>query len=83
MLLTCANPECRVGFDHEQGRFFRLHRTKRDGQNPADPAVQDFWLCGRCAESYTIEYLNGSIALTSRAPHIPRPQTARHFIAAA
>jgi hypothetical protein len=83
MPLTCANPECGASFDHQQGRFFRLYRTRRNGENPADQTVQDFWLCGRCAEAYTIDYLNGSIALMSRAPHIFRPQPARHLIVAA
>lgn len=68
MCSECANPACRARFDYQQGTFFRFRRPPREDGQPANThSVQHFWLCGRCAESYYLEYVRKrGILLRSR-----------------
>lgn len=59
MIDECANPECLMPFDHMQGRFFRFRRECDLNKTPANAhSVYHLWLCGRCAETYTLHYHN-------------------------
>ena len=54
MIVNCARPECSALLQYGEGRFFRFpsrnNRAPRNSHN-----VEHFWLCGRCAEIYTLE----------------------------
>jgi hypothetical protein len=64
MYLKCAHPECSSDFDYSQGRLFRFQQTPRNEKQPSHwHGVKHFWLCGRCCESFTIEYQPGVGAL--------------------
>jgi len=55
MLMTCANPDCSMGF-HEGGRFFRFRLGADSRQVRANEySVQHFWLCKTCSGLYTLE----------------------------
>jgi hypothetical protein len=57
MLDKCANPKCSMPFNFKQGRFFRFRRACAVNEAPANAhSVQHFWLCGRCAETHTLQY---------------------------
>jgi len=57
MLDKCANPACSLPFDYKQGRFFRFRQAYAVNQVPANAhSVQHLWLCGRCAETHTLQY---------------------------
>lgn len=81
MISRCANPACLAEFDHRQGQLFRF--PKRANGRPANThSVQHFWLCGQCAASYRLEYIeNQGVALKPRKEFAP--VESRHFIAAA
>ncbi len=60
MYLKCAHPECSSDFDYGQGRLYRFQQTPQQEKQPSHwHAVKHYWLCGRCCESYTIEYQKG------------------------
>jgi hypothetical protein len=60
MYLKCAHPDCTSDFDYAQGRLYRFQQTPRQEKQPSHwHAVKHYWLCGRCCESYTIEYQKG------------------------
>ncbi len=67
MLANCTNPECSAPLVHGTGRFFRFpSRGKRSPQNPH--GVEHFWLCGKCAEIYTLQYSQDrGVLMRSRA----------------
>ncbi len=56
MISECANAECSRPFDHHEGRFFRFRQDTSERAQPANShRVQHFWLCGNCAEKYTLQ----------------------------
>jgi len=57
MFSKCANPDCAALFDYHQGQYFRF-RNDHLGEAPAmkSHAVQHFWLCERCRETYILKY---------------------------
>jgi len=60
MFSKCANPSCGAEFDYRQGRFYRFHKRPLDDGQPANThSVQHFWLCGKCSETYRLEYTQG------------------------
>ncbi|MGD0908445.1 MAG: hypothetical protein ABSA96_12745 [Candidatus Acidiferrales bacterium] len=77
MLDQCANPECAIPFDYRQGLFYRFRRTCAVNWAPANTHnVQHFWLCGRCAETYTLQFQKEhgvviSLRLTVRHENFP------------
>jgi hypothetical protein len=57
MLDKCANSVCSMPFDYKQGRYVRFRRAAAVNEAPANThSVEHFWLCGRCAETYTLQY---------------------------
>jgi len=74
MFPRCANPECSETFgSFHEGKFFRFRRT--DSAAASSPgkhhAVEHAWLCARCSEHYTADYIENKIALVSIAPVMP------------
>jgi hypothetical protein len=60
MFSECANPDCRTQFDYHQGRFYRFQKLRLDDGSPDNThGVVHFWLCGRCAETYSLDYTEG------------------------
>jgi hypothetical protein len=58
MLSECANPDCRKEFDCHQGRFFRFHAVHDENGQPRNThGVVHFWLCGRCSQTYSLDYV--------------------------
>ena len=84
MFSSCANPDCQAPFDCERGRLFRFHKDYRAGDAPPNThAVQHFWLCGGCAETYTLEYQIERGVLIRKHPVEALPADTFRFIAAA
>ena len=74
MFPRCANPQCQESFSSfREGTFFRFRRT--DAEAASSPgkhhAVEHAWLCARCSEHYTADYVDNKIALVSIAPVMP------------
>src|SRR5258708_36959463 len=60
MFSTCENPDCGTAVDYRQGNFFRFYKSHRaDVAPPNTYSVEHFWLCRRCSENYTLEYVEG------------------------
>jgi hypothetical protein len=60
MFSECANPDCRAEFDYRQGRFYRFRSLHLDVEQPDNThGVVHFWLCGRCSEIYSLDYVEG------------------------
>jgi len=84
MFSMCANPDCEMHFDYEQGRFFRFHKSHAPGeQAPNTHSVQHFWLCGQCCREFTLEYRDGSGVLIKNRPDVICEAESSRFIAAA
>jgi len=84
VISICANPDCRVLFDYQQGRFFRFHKNHAVGERaPNTHSVQHFWLCARCCEEFTLEYQDGVGVLIKTRPDILCEAETSRFIAAA
>ena len=81
MISRCANPACLAEFHHREGRLFRFPKRAK-GHCANTHSVQHFWLCGRCAKSYSLEYIeNRGVAL--RPGERQSSIESHHFIAAA
>lgn len=72
----CANAECSTPFDYRRGRFFRFQREPQDGSGASPSGVEHFWLCDRCASTYTIVYLHGHGVLAELESFRVRPERA-------
>ncbi len=60
MLSKCCNPECEAPFDYREGRLIRLSRTLPGGEPGENQRkIKHFWLCGKCAALYILEYEAG------------------------
>jgi hypothetical protein len=60
MFSECANPDCRILFvDFRLGTLFRFHKKSSDSADAPSNfhSVQHFWLCDRCSQTYTLEYI--------------------------
>ena len=57
MIFECANPDCSATFDHRNGILLRFPKRASGGQNsPNTHAVQHFWLCAACSQTFVLEY---------------------------
>lgn len=74
MLAKCANPACSKTFRYlREGKLFRIE-TGREANgangNISGRAGEWYWLCGKCAKSFTVERQDGT-----KAAAVPlRPQ---------
>jgi hypothetical protein len=89
MFAKCANPACPRTFEyHDAGRFFRF--TKRNSQSDKvdhEPAVgnnhpvEHYWLCERCAEIYTLVYMEGAgVMLKPQWKEMESPEILKHLV---
>jgi hypothetical protein len=59
--MKCSNPDCRLPFDHREGRLIRFCKPPLDSQPAAqEHRVEHFWLCGSCANTHVFEYQRGA-----------------------
>lgn len=84
MIFECANPDCSALFDHRNGVLLRFPKRASDGQNPTDtPAVQHFWLCAACSQTFVLEYKDDQGVVLSLRWEKPPLAKQRRVIAAA
>jgi hypothetical protein len=54
MTAKCANPVCRVRFNHRTGgKFFRFHVEENASSNQAGDIVH-YWLCPVCSKIFSL-----------------------------
>jgi hypothetical protein len=70
MIAKCANPACRVRFDHHiGGKFFRFHLDDVEvlevpGATQNAHHVIHYWLCPVCARIFSLTHVeNGKVVL--------------------
>jgi len=64
MISKSANPQCaKTLMRMDGGRFFGFHTNT---QNKKSAALENFWLCSKCARSYTLRQVEGRVELLSR-----------------
>lgn len=67
MFAACANPDCRLSFNYQEGRLFRFHKAYQPSQRPPNThSVQHFWLCRNCSAKYTLQYAERGVMLLRR-----------------
>lgn len=63
MISKCANPACRIGFDHLiGGRFFRFRLTEAEvhvipGATQNAHHVIHYWLCPACSKLFSLSHV--------------------------
>jgi hypothetical protein len=77
MLNKCANMVCETPFRHfGTGIIYLTGGRSMAGMPLHDLVQQGYWLCGRCAQQYTLVFEN-SLPLLVRLPNTrSRPQAA-------
>lgn len=84
MICQCANPECSAVLDHRNGILLRFPKRSASGQVPANThAVQHFWLCAACSQSFVLEYRGDQGVVMSLRWEKPSPAKQSRVIAAA
>jgi hypothetical protein len=70
MIAECANPACRIRFDHHiGGKFFRFHLTETEvpeipGATQNGHHVIHYWLCPLCATIFSLTHVeSGKVVL--------------------
>ncbi|MCU1256661.1 MAG: hypothetical protein JWM83_2960 [Candidatus Angelobacter sp.] len=59
MISKCANPQCsKMLMRLDGGRFFGFHTKHK--------AIENFWLCAKCAKSFTLSQVEGKVELRLR-----------------
>lgn len=71
MFDTCANGRCKAPFDYRQGHLFRFSHRVKNVEHGTGHAVVHFWLCAKCAKTYTLQYREKSGAAVLRLKHPP------------
>jgi hypothetical protein len=83
MFTVCANPDCDTEFNYDEGRLFRFHKDHPAGHPPNTHAVQHFWLCRTCAQSFTLEYQHDRGVLIKDLPETSNDPKVYAYIAVA
>jgi hypothetical protein len=80
MIAKCANPACRIRFDHNiRGKFFRFRLTEVEvfeipGATVNDHHIIHYWLCPPCAKIFSLTHLeSGKVALRLVEQDFPGP----------
>ena len=60
MISRCANPTCGKAFNYREGRFFRFRQNLAASERANAHSMRHLWLCGNCAERYSLEEASGS-----------------------
>ena len=86
MITRCANPECSAPFHYlRDGRLFQVDRDCSGHLVPGPflmthgglpHHLEHFWLCGKCAQRYTL-VLDGDQVVTAPLPPGTRRQPPR------
>jgi len=70
MIAKCANPACRVRFDHHiGGKFFRFHLGETEeleipGATHNTHNVIHYWLCPTCSKVFSLAHIeDGKVVL--------------------
>jgi len=64
MISKCANPQCaKTLMRLDGGRFFGFHTT---GSHIKHRKIENFWLCAKCAKSFTLHMVEGEVKLRVR-----------------
>jgi hypothetical protein len=82
MLLTCANPECSSQFDYREGQLIRAPKRRTAGDLDKPSEIKHFWLCGRCATLYVLEYRKGQGVIIAPQPLGRNAREASRVVAA-
>jgi hypothetical protein len=64
VLSKCANPACLARFHYlHQGRIFNIETgaVSSDRGRPPTRKIEHFWLCERCAQTFTVMLENGVV----------------------
>ena len=57
MFTKCSNPDCRLPFNHREGRLLRFRKPPLDGEMSTDEqSVEHYWLCKKCSALYEFNY---------------------------
>ena len=63
MISKCANPQCaKTLMRLDGGRFFGFHTD----QHAKHKTIENFWLCAKCAKSFTLRQVEGKVELRIR-----------------
>jgi hypothetical protein len=77
MFLECANPKCSSQFDYREGQLIRAPKDLQADRFEAQE-FKHFWLCGKCASRYFLEYRQGEgVVMSLRPLHRAEPVPAR------
>jgi hypothetical protein len=74
VLSKCANPACLARFHYlHQGRIFNIETGTVSSEKNGSPTrrIEHFWLCERCAQTFTVVLENGVV--TTRPLHLELP----------
>jgi hypothetical protein len=82
MVLKCANPECSSQFDYREGQLIRAPRRRTAGDVDKSVEIKHFWLCGRCATLYVLEYRKGQGVIITPQPLGHNSRAAARVVAA-
>lgn len=64
MISKCANPQCaKTLMRLDGGRFFGFHTKNLHVKHQA---IENFWLCAKCAKSFTLRLVEGNVELQRR-----------------
>lgn len=65
MVSKCANPKCSAVFRYlREGRLFNFELSVKDAHSNGRPAIRRpeyYWLCSKCALTFTVAADNGSV----------------------
>ncbi|MGH9685592.1 MAG: hypothetical protein ACRD5K_00685 [Candidatus Acidiferrales bacterium] len=82
MFLRCANPHCSSQFDYREGQLIRAPKQAQREKLSATAEVEHFWLCGKCATQYFLEYRQDKGVALSPRPLGPVERAAKNAAAA-
>lgn len=82
MFLRCANPQCFAQFDYREGQLIRAPKQAQKAELSVAGEVEHFWLCGKCATQYFLEYRQDKGVVMSPLPVGPVKHDAKSAAAA-
>jgi hypothetical protein len=74
MLSKCANPTCLARFHYlHEGRIFNIETAIASSKGKASPIrkIEHFWLCERCAQTFTVAIENGVVTTLPLRHELP------------
>jgi hypothetical protein len=84
MYMKCCNPECDAPFDYREGRLMRVSKVRSKSDSGEEQRfIEHFWLCGRCAVLFVLEYKSGMAVTVKRRDAESLQRRERSFVSAA